>query len=339
MLLDQSTMHILLALVTLVAVFGSLHVNGKESDSEDSSDEEDSSGSSDKDTKRKCFADPNIRNKCQKRRPRELFFFNSTSSQCEESSQCLHGPNSFKTEAKCESQCMRLVGNGNVSEECTDYSTCSVTCGQCTLTRNCTPGPDNSSSCSGIETKTVELPPCGQVLFRLNAGGARTDIYNGWVSGNGTTSNTSCINTACPQNYRYAYVDHWMSLLPETISITLLKNGTVVQFITFNATGSNLTNWFTEARVIATSWSTLGVDSSFYLGPGDSPFKVDLADVCLNPRTTYLRVFEVEHPACSFQLPADKPVIVYHPLSCKAPVDNTPETMAFADTMVITFTH
>ncbi|XP_052764444.1 uncharacterized protein LOC128206179 [Mya arenaria] len=190
-----------------------------------------------------------------------------------------------------------------------------------------------------METQIVELPPCATVLFRLNAGGARTDIYNGWVSGDGTTSNTSCINTACPQNYRYAYLGYWTSLLPETVSITLLKNGNVVQFITFDGIGSTITDWFTEARVIATSWSTLGDGSSFYFGPGDSPFKVDLADVCLNPQTTYLRVFEVDNSACTFQLPADKPVIVYHPLSCKAPVDNTPETMAFADTMVITFKH
>ncbi|XP_052764624.1 uncharacterized protein LOC128206297 [Mya arenaria] len=298
-------MHILLTLVALVAVFGSLRVNGDNSD-----------------MKKKCFADLKTHNKCPKNiKARRLFFFNSTSCQCEQSSQCLNGPNSFKTEAKCESQCMGLVGNGEVSEECTDYSTCSVTCGQCTLTinRNCTPEPDNICSCSGnnlTETRPVELPPCGKVLAQLNAGDNSTDIYNIWVS----------------------QLGNWMDFIADTVSITLLKDGNVVQFITFNGTGSTSTNWFSAATLIATSWSTLDVDSSFYFGPGGTPFQVDLDANCSNPRKTYLRVIEDGNSSCTILLPDDKPVILYHPQSCKAPVDYTAATMEFADTMFFTYT-
>ncbi|XP_052765615.1 lactadherin-like [Mya arenaria] len=97
------------------------------------------------------------------------------------------------------------------------------------------------------------------------------------TTGVNTTSDLSCFYEGnernCPQHYRNPLVDQWSKLRVAMVKYALYKKGNQVAFVIFNATDSNVTNWFQAERILNTSWTGFNKTADFI-----DWFQIDLAD-------------------------------------------------------------
>ncbi|XP_060560793.1 uncharacterized protein LOC132720643 [Ruditapes philippinarum] len=94
------------------------------------------------------------------------------------------------------------------------------------------------------------------------------DIYTAWVDGDDVTvDNATCMttdSTTCDKNYRNPIVDSWTSIGMQQVKFAFYKDNEEAAFVVFNATGSNITSWFSSSNIIQSSWTSLATDSFNY---------------------------------------------------------------------------
>ncbi|KAK7503731.1 hypothetical protein BaRGS_00004854 [Batillaria attramentaria] len=109
---------------------------------------------------------------------------------------------------------------------------------------------------AALETKqSAALLENNRVAFRV-ASGSGVSAYNSYVTG----SNCGCASNSYlsrDRYYRSSFLDSWPSCLIDTVRVTLIENGHEMAFVEFNGRGSTSTDWFSENRVLNTSWTDL----------------------------------------------------------------------------------
>lgn len=114
-------------------------------------------------------------------------------------------------------------------------------------------------------------------LVFVGLAGNGVDVHASYVDGTGTvTDDVNCMTlnmAACQQNYRSPVMDSWSSLQITEVKYSLYKNGREKAYAIFNGTGSDLTNWFSQARLLDTSWTEALTTTTFqYVSiPGHAP--------------------------------------------------------------------
>ncbi|XP_045184682.2 uncharacterized protein LOC123542757 [Mercenaria mercenaria] len=98
------------------------------------------------------------------------------------------------------------------------------------------------------------------LVFRATSG-AGGDVYSAWMYGTSvTTDDVTCMTTdvtSCSKHYRNPIIDSWASVGMTQAKFALYKNNIEVAYVIFDATGSDVTNWFSNTRITGSSWSTI----------------------------------------------------------------------------------
>lgn len=61
----------------------------------------------------------------------------------------------------------------------------------------------------------------------------------------------------CDRHYRSRLLDSWPSSSIDEIKLALYENGVEVEHVTFTGTGSDYMNWFSQSRIVESSWTDL----------------------------------------------------------------------------------
>ncbi|XP_053387808.1 uncharacterized protein LOC123542041 [Mercenaria mercenaria] len=105
------------------------------------------------------------------------------------------------------------------------------------------------------------------LVFRATPG-VGGDVFTAWTDGTSvTTDDVTCMTTdvtSCSQHYRNPIVDSWTTIGMSQVKFAFYKNNIEKAYIIFNATGSDVTNWFIQTRITESSWSTIASDSFNY---------------------------------------------------------------------------
>nr|KAG5694818.1 hypothetical protein BaRGS_019195 [Batillaria attramentaria] len=64
------------------------------------------------------------------------------------------------------------------------------------------------------------------------------------------------------RHYRSRILDDWPSSSIDTVRLTLYENGVQQRFVEFDGSGSNLLNWFTQARVVNSDWTDISNETA-----------------------------------------------------------------------------
>ncbi|KAK3591217.1 hypothetical protein CHS0354_003848 [Potamilus streckersoni] len=107
-----------------------------------------------------------------------------------------------------------------------------------------------------------------ELVFRITpeVGG---DPYDAWISGGTNTTNfdvncqTIKSNPSCTRHFRSALLQRWSEEVTSKVKVGIYKDGKEVHNITFNATGSNLTSWFSKERVLNTTYRGILTNNEF----------------------------------------------------------------------------
>ncbi|XP_060560790.1 uncharacterized protein LOC132720641 [Ruditapes philippinarum] len=64
-------------------------------------------------------------------------------------------------------------------------------------------------------------------------------------------------STSCDKNYRNPIVDSWTSIGMQQVKFAFYKDNVEAAFVIFDATGSNITSWFSKSNIKKSSWTTV----------------------------------------------------------------------------------
>ncbi|VDI36909.1 Hypothetical predicted protein [Mytilus galloprovincialis] len=64
--------------------------------------------------------------------------------------------------------------------------------------------------------------------------------------------------TPIKQHFKSDFINHWDALQIDQVRVSVYKNGTERAFFLFNGVGSSKTNWFSQSRLLNTSYTDLG---------------------------------------------------------------------------------
>lgn len=102
-----------------------------------------------------------------------------------------------------------------------------------------------------------------ELVFRATSGND-VDTYEAWISGKHTTSyKPTNMRRSCGVHYRDPAVDRWTQIGIQKVKISFFEFGNEVAYITFNGSGSDMTNWFSNDRLLSSSWCDLRSNSVF----------------------------------------------------------------------------
>ncbi|KAH3856226.1 hypothetical protein DPMN_098810 [Dreissena polymorpha] len=86
-----------------------------------------------------------------------------------------------------------------------------------------------------------------------------------WLTGESVTSDPACQqlgNTSCNKHFRHSIASDWSSLNIEQVKIAFYK-GSLEQNITFDGRNSTISNWFSQSRILSSTWPGVRANASF----------------------------------------------------------------------------
>ncbi|KAH3725261.1 uncharacterized protein LOC127853177 isoform X2 [Dreissena polymorpha] len=102
------------------------------------------------------------------------------------------------------------------------------------------------------------------LVFRGTSGNGQ-ETQAAWMTGSGTSSTKPTdMSRSYDSHFRDNYaVNHWASLGVKYVKYALYKQSREVAFIVFDGTGSDMTSWFAQQRVIVSSYSDISPATTF----------------------------------------------------------------------------
>lgn len=106
------------------------------------------------------------------------------------------------------------------------------------------------------------------LVFRATQGIGQP-VYDAWVN-NGHHDDDPIIRSTlpcgcttvngslpCDRHYRSRLLDSWPSASIDEVRLAVYENGVEKEHVTFTGTGSNYLNWFSQSRIVDSSWADL----------------------------------------------------------------------------------
>ncbi|RUS74921.1 hypothetical protein EGW08_017320, partial [Elysia chlorotica] len=117
---------------------------------------------------------------------------------------------------------------------------------------------------------TVVFQTGWTLVFRAQAKIA-VGAFETWNDTDATTDNPvrddfphACLRLveyeSCDRHFRSHVIDNWVNI--DQVRFSLISGGLEVAYILFDGVGSNSTSWFSQDRVVKSSWPDLGSDSA-----------------------------------------------------------------------------
>ncbi|XP_033122895.1 uncharacterized protein LOC117121719 [Anneissia japonica] len=113
------------------------------------------------------------------------------------------------------------------------------------------------------------------LVMKATAGISQRSVYDTWVNEGGLNEmdpNAQVLDTSFAGHYKNSIVDNWNILQVRTVKVALYTSEEEVMFLTFDADGSNAENWFSQDRILDSSFSDLksGIFFNFFSISGHS---------------------------------------------------------------------
>ncbi|XP_041365179.1 uncharacterized protein LOC121380431 [Gigantopelta aegis] len=76
----------------------------------------------------------------------------------------------------------------------------------------------------------------------------------------------SSVNSShfCDRHFRSKLIDKWNSFNIDQVKVVLYKNGVAVANLTFSGTGTSSTSWFSQTKLISSSWNDMSTSTFNY---------------------------------------------------------------------------
>ncbi|XP_053387293.1 uncharacterized protein LOC123543003 [Mercenaria mercenaria] len=121
--------------------------------------------------------------------------------------------------------------------------------------------------------------------------------------------------TSCSQHYRNPIVDSWASIGMTKAKFAFYKNNAEVAYVIFDATGSDVTSWFHNTKIIESSWPNMKSDTFNYFSilghePGRRFFINRIYSGCVGDNGYALTLTSHGH-GCSFDYQSTYPQFLY----------------------------
>ncbi|GFO15580.1 hypothetical protein PoB_004208500 [Plakobranchus ocellatus] len=94
--------------------------------------------------------------------------------------------------------------------------------------------------------------------------------YNTWTNSQATTDSPvldtfphACLRLnyygSCNRHFRSHIIDRWENI--DKVKLSLISRDVQVAYILFNGTGSNNKSWFSQERILSSTWPNLASDN------------------------------------------------------------------------------
>jgi len=123
----------------------------------------------------------------------------------------------------------------------------------------------------------------------------------------------------CDRHYRSRLLDSWPSAAIDQVKLVLYEDGEAKEHLTFTGTGSDVMSWFSQARLVESSWTDLKAAKSplFFSIEGEKPnerrFYIELAHGGCPKDVGWLTVKDKTGDVCTWAKVNQAPAFLYAP--------------------------